>query len=317
MLNLDFFFWNYTILFIYVYGEIFFKLIFVSIFKNLKFLNKINSKKLQNNFFKNNVYLFTLVFLLVYFLTLKTNYSTGNLLSILLLLLILVLLAVFYCKSNFLFLFFNIFYLLFFSTYINSIILFFLFIELYAILFYFIFLNDVHTNTSFDVLKLKNALLLYLISNFITTIFLLIGLIYTVSSYGTTHFTELNFIATSTNNSPFIVFIVIGFLLKLGLPMLHFLKLEIYKYLDISFVIIFSIITLLLNYFLVINFLNYGVFNLILIKYKIVYILLFFNLVFLAQKLKLSNFNEFIAYSGFTTNNLILINFLVIIVITN
>lgn len=240
----------------------------------------------------------------------KTNFVNSSLLSILFLLIAFLIISKFYSQSNFLFLLFNMFYLIIFSTFINSIVIFFLFVELYAILFYFIFLNSINLEITLDVLKLKNALLLYLIGNFLTTALLLMGLNAIIENYGTTQFLELTLLTTSSNISPQIIFVVVGFLLKLGLPTLHLLKLEIYKYLHTNVVIFFSITTLLFNYYLVINFLSYNIFIFILLEYKIIYILLCLNLLFLTQKLKISSFNEFIAYSGFTTNNLILINFL-------
>lgn len=45
--------------------------------------------------------------------------------------------------------------------------------------------------------------------------------------------------------------------------------------------------------------------------YKIINILVLTIFFFFIHKLKISNFQEFISFSGFATNNLILLNFLV------
>lgn len=102
-----------------------------------------------------------------------------------------------------------------------------------------------------------------------------------------------------------------AFIFKLSLPGYHFLKIELYKYLSISNVILFSVITLYINYLFTFFIFNQNLIFFLLNYYKIFNLILFLSLFFFIQKLKISNFQEFIAYSGFATNNLIVVNFLI------
>ena len=102
----------------------------------------------------------------------------------------------------------------------------------------------------------------------------------------------------------------ISFILKLSLPGYHFLKIELYKYLSVSNVILFSVVTLYINYTFTIFVFNQNLIFFLLNYFKIFNLIIFCGLFFFIQKLKVSNFQEFIAYSGFATNNLIIINFL-------
>lgn len=310
--KLDFSFWNYTFLVIYLYGEIFYKLVFLSIFKNLKQFNILNAKNLNVVPFKKKLYVVAIIFLTLFYITNKNTIIVSNIYFLISLILLFVTISTIYDKSNFMFLYFNLLVLLNFFTYINSLIVFFLFIEVYAILFYFIFLNNIKIDQSFSVLKLKNTLILYLLSNFLTTVLLLLGLIGIVEFYGSCHINELNVLVSPSNLSLSGIFIIIGFFIKLSLPMVHFLKFEIYKYIPSSFVILFSSVLLCVNYFLVINFLNFTMFLYLINTYKLGYIIIVTNLLVLTQKLKLVSFNEFIAYSGFATNNIIVLSLFLI-----
>jgi len=309
VITLNFFFWNYTIFFIYLYIEIFFKLIFLFIFKNLKILSGINSKRLTNFYFKNTEFTFASLLLFICLVSTKNIFSHNIFFSTIFLLIICLKVNNFIAVSIFPFLVFNLLYMLFFFPYINSLIIFFLFIEMYALLFYFIFLNIMTKQNSLNALKLKNALLLYLFSNFLTSVFFLIGIFILIEIVGTISFKELSLIPTSTP-SYYLVVLIIGLFLKLALPGLHFLKLEIYKYLDINSVFLFSVITLFINYYLVTYLFSFNIFFFLLVKVKLIPVLLCLNLFFLSQKLKSTNLNEVIAFSGFTTNNLILLNLL-------
>lgn len=97
----------------------------------------------------------------------------------------------------------------------------------------------------------------------------------------------------------------------MSFPGYHFLKIELYKYLDVSIVILFSIITIYINYLLSIFFFNQNVIFNVINTYKFLTLLLIFSIFFLINKLKISNFQEFISFSGFATNNLIVLNFII------
>ncbi len=100
-------------------------------------------------------------------------------------------------------------------------------------------------------------------------------------------------------------------MIKLTLPGFHYLKLEIYKYLNVDTIIFFSVITTVLNYIFILHILNLNFIFYTLLSFKILSILLLFSFFFFIQKLKVNNFSEFIAYSGFASNNLIILNYLV------
>lgn len=307
---MNFFFWNTFILYIYVYAEIFYSLVFFSIFRGLKFFTINISKKLNIFFFKGMFFSTYVSLLIFYTLTLKTASANNT---------ILILLFIYFflnkgieegSKINFMFLNFNIFFFFFFINYINSIVIFFLLIEVYSLLFYFIFLNFNKTTTNTDLLKLKNSLLLYLFSNFFTTILFIISIAYLVEVCGTLNFIELLYLNNIQINWKLFI-IVLTFVLKLALPGFHYIKLEIYKYLSIHSVIYFSVMTLYVNYMLMLFFFNHNFIVQILIYYKFIIILLLLTFFFLIQKIQINNISEFIAYSGFATNNLIILNYIV------
>lgn len=105
--------------------------------------------------------------------------------------------------------------------------------------------------------------------------------------------------------------IILSFIIKLSLPGYHFLKIEIYKYLSIENVILFSVISLYINYLFIIFFFNQNIIFFTINSYKFCTLLVLCVFFFFIHKLKLSNFQEFISYSGFATNNLIILNFLI------
>lgn len=131
-------------------------------------------------------------------------------------------------------------YLLFF---IKSFLGLFFFIELYGVIYYFCFLTS-YSFTNHTILKYKNGLLLLLWNNFLTTFFLGLGCFVLLRNAGSTDFYELSFL--KTNFLGFYVFLV-GLFWKLGLPIFHFFKLEVYRYLLRENVFIFSIVTILVN----------------------------------------------------------------------
>lgn len=310
MINLNLFFWSYLFIFSYVYVEIFYSLLFVSIFKSLKSYNINFSKKIHYYLFKNQIFQVTLNLNIIYLLSLKIDYCNTNILSFILVYLLLSKLFYTYTNYNILFVNFNIVLFLIFILYINSIVVFFLFIEFYSILFYFFFLNNIKKLTSTTLLQFKNMLLLYLVNNFFVTILFLFGLNAIIEQYGTANFVELNYFNTQQCSwSTYSLFI--AFILKLALPGFHFLKLEIYKYLNNTTVIIYSVITLFINYLLMIFFFTHNFMFNILVTFKLPNLMILLVLFVFMNKLKLTSFQEFIAYSGFATNNLILLAFVI------
>lgn len=308
MISLNFYFWLLILLLVYLYGEIFLSMIIHSIFKNLKLFNQQNLK--NNTILFKNLYLntsFTLLLLL--FISFKIQIS-NVFISFFIIFLIINKYINSYIQNYLNFLNFNIlmFFIIFF--FIKNYVILYIIVELYAILFYFFFLNINFNFKQLYLIQYKNSLLLYLFNNFLTSILFLFGINSIISCYGSINFIELNFFSLIKPNWH-LYFIIVAFIFKLSLPGYHFLKIELYKYLSISNVILFSVITLYINYLFTFFIFNQNLIFFLLNYYKIFNLILFLSLFFFIQKLKISNFQEFIAYSGFATNNLIVVNFLI------
>lgn len=278
-------------------------------FKNLKALTISFTKKNNFIFFKTNSQLLIIHLILLYFLTYKTQ-CINIFFS---LIIVFTYINKFFNRfgKNYIFLL-NFALLTFFPLFffVNNYVIFYLFIELYSILFYFFFLNVNFNSKGFYLIQYKNSLLMYLFNNFLTSMLYLFGLIYIISAYGTINFVELKFF-TNLNVNWQSYLLIVSFIIKLSLPGYHFLKIELYKYLDVSIVILFSIITLYINYLFTIFFFNQVTIYSIINCYKYLSLLLIFSFFFFIQKLKINNFQEFISFSGFATNNLIILNFII------
>jgi hypothetical protein len=309
VLSSNFYFWLILFIFIYAYGEFFFSLLISSFFRNIKFFSIENTKNYSTFVFKNNSYILIINFLFFFFFTLKI--SSGNILfSFIIIYLIINKYISMYFENYINFLNFNIIAFFFFFFFINNYVTFYLFIELYAILFYFFFLNINFNFKQLYLINYKNSLLLYLFNNFLTSILYLIGLNFVISYFGTVNFQELLFFNV-INVSWELYFLVFSFIIKLSLPGYHFLKIEIYKYLNITNVILFSVISLYLNFLFTIFFFNQNLIFFVLNSYKVLNLLILCVFFFFLHKIKIHNFQEFISYSGFATNNLIILNFLI------
>jgi hypothetical protein len=309
VIHSDFYFWNTILLLTYAYIEIFYSLIFISIYRGLKSLTLEASKKTYSTLFKNTFFLPYMYLLVIYVITLKLDFSDSIIPSLLILVFVLSNLMNKHSNTNFMFLNFNIFFFLIFIMYINSIVVLFIYIELYALLFYFIFLNIKKDTNTLTLLNLKNSLLLYLFNNFFTTILFMFSIYVIVITYGTVNLTELSYLY-KVNSSNYLIVLLITFALKLALPGYHYIKLEIYKYLSFENAIYFSTITLIINYMFIMYFLNFNFVIEIMLHYKLLLLSLVTTFFFFIQKLQVSSLCEFIAYSGFATTNLIILSFL-------
>lgn len=310
MFSVNFFFLNYLFILIYVYLEVFINLIYFSIFKHIKTTTITLAKKLTYFLFHNNLFSVLINFNIFYLLTLKTTFINTQIISFILIYLFIYKLLNTYVNYNIAFINYNIIIFIFMFLYIKTLIAFFLLMELYSIIFYFFFLNNTPKQSTLTLLQYKNMLLLYLLNNFFISIFFLIGINSIIELWGTSNFMELSILNTHTY--PWTnYFIIIGFLFKLALPGFHFFKLEIYKYLSMDVVVVYSVITIFINYWLVLYLLNFNFIYNLLESYKILNIVCIGVLFFFIHKLKVNVFGEFIAYSGFATNNLILLNFLI------
>lgn len=301
----NFYYFTLILIITIIYSEIFFIIFFKNMFKHLKSLilysTKNSLKVISNNFTLVKIVCFLLILFLItskfslYILLpgIFVSFITKN---------------IFGKNTTHLFIVMNIFLLSLLSSYINNFILFFIVLEFYSIVFYFYLLNY-ENSQELVLIKYKNNLLLYLFNNFLISTFFILFMSQLISQYGTVNFQELKLFLY--HNNIFFNLLLISICLKLSLPGVHYLKIEMYKYVSLEDVVIFSITTLFVN-FLLINFLNsFNFIASILGVYKITIVLLFLSVFILIQKLKITTFNEFIAYSGFATNNLILLNFII------
>lgn len=259
----------------------------------------------------NNIYLFVLILSLLS--TRNGNFCAINIIILFILLIFRV--SIFLDKFNLNKLTNNSIYLVLpsfglffiFLHFVNSFITLFFFIELYGVLYYFLFLTS-YSFTSQTILKYKNGLLLLLWNNFLTTFFLAFGCFILTRFSGSTNFFELSILET---NSAGIYLFLFGLFWKLGLPIFHFFKLEIYKYLLKENVFLFSILTTIVNVFLFfICFTQPVIFTSIYIN-NILFFVLIFGILLSILNLKLSNFLQFFALSGVFTLTTVLSVFLI------
>ena len=309
MFSSNFYIFSIIFFLTYSYSEFFYSMLIHSTFKNLKVFS-IELTKIKNILiYKNNSFVIVINLLLLLFITLKINLN-NILFSFVFIYIFITKYINKYFDKYITFLNFSIISFCTIFFFINNYIIFYLFIELYAIIFYFFFLNINFNFKQIYLIQYKNSLLLYLVNNFLTSILYLIGLNYIINYYGTVNFYELNFFNFLSIDWT-LYFLIFSFILKLALPGYHFLKIEIYKYLSLNNVILFSTITLYLNFLFTVFLFNQNLIFFALNSYKFLNLLLLFIFFFFIHKLKISNFQEFVSYSGFATNNLIILNFLI------
>lgn len=140
----------------------------------------------------------------------------------------------------------------------NFLSLFFLF-ELLAVCYYFFFLSSFTPNKFNNVNQFKNLLILYLWNSFWTSIFFSIFLISLIYEFNTIIFSEVSLLWTSElNYIAYLFFLSIS--LKLGLPLFHFFKIQIYYILNIHLMFFYSIITTYINLSLFLIICNFEIF---------------------------------------------------------
>ena len=306
MISLNYLFWSTVFFFFYIYIEVLNSILFYSLFKNMKnyFINY--SKKKINHLVIKYIFQFYTLLIFVYILLLKVEFVNNCIISV-----IIVFVSVHLLLKNQIlqinsFILFNVNSLLVIFIFIKNFIIFFLFIELYSIIFYFFFINK---NNNINLLQYKNMILFYLFNNFFSTIMFLLGIYFIIFYHGTLNFLELSYLKKTPHIE--IYLIISSFLIKLSLPGFHFLKIEIYKYLAFDSIIVYSVVTLVLNYVFILTFFNQNIIYINISKYRLFNLIIMLSILIIIQKLKLNNFYEFIAYSGFSTNVLIVINYII------
>lgn len=195
-------------------------------------------------------------------------------------------------------------YILFF---VDSLLTLFFFIEVYGVLYYFCFLTS-YSFTNQTILKYKNGLLLLLWNNFLTTFFIALGCFLLAKESGSTNFTELQYLCANTFG---VYCFLLGLFWKLGLPLFHFFKLEVYKYLLKENVFLFSIITTLINVILIYICFTQSIFFTTIYSHNFIVLSAMFAINLALVNLKLVNFLQFFAFSGVFTITTVLSIFLI------
>ena len=190
---------------------------------------------------------------------------------------------------------FTLFFFLYLITFCKDYISFLIIIETITTLYFFFFIKYSFTD-SLSTVKYKNLISYYLWLSFFTLIFIILNLMQWVYFFGSLDFLELTYFI---NNNYFII-IFVSFFWKLGVPGFHFFKIEVYKYLDILPLIIFSTISLLINTLLIIYLLN--ILNVILTyKSLLILIVIISNIILLLQGVDKIYFFYFLALSSINT----------------
>lgn len=185
----------------------------------------------------------------------------------------------------------------------KSLLVFFFLIELYGVLYYFIFLTNYNFSNQ-TLLKYKNGIIILLWNNFLTTFCIALGSFFIIKSYGSTDFIELQML---TVNPVYIFLYLVGLSWKIGLPLFHFLKLEVYKILLRENVFLFSIITTVINLMLLYFLLSQPViFNAVYLHNWLI-IVFCFLIILVVTNLKLYNILNYFALSGVLTSATLLV----------
>lgn len=198
---------------------------------------------------------------------------------------------------------------LFFLTYtlifqcINTLLDFFLLVEFYGVIYFFFFCYNSGDNIQ-SIKQYKKTILLLIWNNFLTSLLLIISLYFLISKSGTVNFGEMYTLkACSTHLFIFLV----GLFWKLGLPMFHFFKYELYYYLDREFIFMFSILTTIINSNLIIFLLGQDIFIFTLLKHNLLWFVLVSLINLMFSFLKSPNILHYLATSGIITITLVLL----------
>lgn len=178
------------------------------------------------------------------------------------------------------------------SDYITLLLL----LETITTVYYFFFLQ--HTGgSSFTLIKYKNLISQYLWLSFFTLIFFVFNTILWVYVFGTIDFIEL----ANFQSQPITCFLILlAFFWKLGLPIFHFFKLELYQFLNFNSLILFSTVSLLVNSLVF----TYTLFILNItfsLSFTPTILILLFSLILLFQSIDKLSFFYFFAISSINT----------------
>lgn len=168
-----------------------------------------------------------------------------------------------------------------------------LILETITILYFFFFLQYLQSST-YHLIKYKNLISQYLWLSFFTLIFFMLNLIVWVFLFGTLNIVELGYVLTRL---PEVILILIAFFWKLGVPLFHFFKLEIYQFLTFSSLVAFSTLSFIINSLLFVYTL-YILKIVIILNTPLLALILVTNILLLLQGLDKIQFFYFFALSS-------------------
>jgi len=283
----------------------------------------VHYKRVSNQPLNLNIFLdpkLQLMFLFIIFLFFKVYFISSHSLYLSRFIFIFLFLYVVYCSiiqyflvfkkninyfnifvTNSLFLF--IFIFLFTKTYLTYLF----FIELFSIYYYFFFLNIFTKLYIHNLYKYKSFILYYIWNSYLTTLFFGIGVLGLSYYFGSLDFYFLSFFKS---NNVFLLLLFVSLCWKLGMPAFHYLKLQIYRYLDCYNLFFFSVYSLLFNLFLFVYFLIQPSTIIFLNYFPILSIIIIFFLSIVMTYFNITSLYQFFSFSSIVTLVTIMITLL-------
>ena len=173
------------------------------------------------------------------------------------------------------------------------------FLEVVAVYYYFFFLKSVFYSSSLTAIGYKNCIMFYLWNSFFTSLVYGLGLVLIALNTGTLDFVEISFFDIS-NFSKGIFFLIMSVSWKLGLPGLHFFKVQLYLYLDEVSLFFFSITSTFINVIIFFFLLRQAPVIIFLNTYSLLIVSVLFVLIAILFS-KVESFQVFLALSSVVT----------------
>ncbi len=132
--------------------------------------------------------------------------------------------------------------------YVTNFLYFIFLIEVISIIYYFFFLSNISTVRG-TLVRYRNLLSNYIWSSYLILIFSVMFIYALTISIGTVDFLESKAFLLEHNNAAWQLLLASIFL-KVGVPGFHFFKLELYRLLSVVSLLLFSLFTLFINFFI-------------------------------------------------------------------
>lgn len=183
--------------------------------------------------------------------------------------------------------------------FVTNLITFIFILELIGVTYYFFFLNKL-TTSSMTFIKYKNLISMYLWTSFAILILIFMCSLVTAYSVGTLGFSELGYVSFMHSNINWHI-LIFGLFWKIGAPGFHFFKLQIYQFLPVYANMLFSTLSLFINFFLYHFVIMAIISSSIFIKPVFLLYILIVNIYLLIRVQKNIAFYDFFGYSSINT----------------